>query len=276
MTAARKIPPVYYLKFLGGGVIGNIGWCFFAFGMLFFWALHVPASVRELVVFSGRTDTVSGIVSSVDETNMAVNDEVVHRVGFTYLVAGNEFEGKSYLRYRPAPTGTITVEYVAGRPQLARIEGGSIAPFGGVALAVAIFPLLGLIMVIFPLYGNVRRLRLMRYGQVAQGRLEKAEDTNMSVDEETVVRFRFVFEDTQGRQHRLVYRTHETERITDDKKEAILYFAHKPAVACLVDALPGNTKLQGDGVVQFHAAFSWNDLLAPVMIVLALLPAFFV
>ena len=275
MTAARKIPPVYYLKFLGGGVIGNIGWCFFAFGMLFFWALHVPASVRELVVFSGRTDTVSGIVSSVDETNMAVNDEVVHLVRFTYLVAGNEFKGISYLRYRPEPTSSVTVEYIVTSPQLARIEGGSYTPFGGVALAAAIFPLLGLIMVIFPLYGNVRRLRLMRYGQVAQGRLEKAEDTHMSVDEETVVRFRFVFEDTQGRQHRLVYRTHETERITDDKKEAILYFAHKPAVACLLDALPGAAKLQGDGSVHFDASFTWDDLLALVMIILAFVPAFF-
>lgn len=275
MIQARKIPTVYYLKFLAGGVIGQVGWCFFAFGMLFFWALSVPASVRELVAFSGRTDTASGIVSSVEETNMAVNDEVVHRVGFTYLVAGNELKGISYLRYRPEPTSTLTVEYVVSRPQLARIEGASYAPFGGVAFAAAIFPLLGLLMLIFPLYSNTRKLRLMRRGQVAHGRLEKAEDTNMSVDEETVVRFRFVFMDNQGRQHRLVYKTHETERITDDTKETILYLADKPVVACLLDALPGVAKLQADGTVQFDATFRWDDLLAPAMILLAFLPAFF-
>lgn len=273
MTPARKIPPVYYLKFLGGGVIGQVGWCFFAFGMLFFWALNVPASARELVAFYSRTDTASGIVSSVEETNMSVNDEVVHRVGFTYLVAGNELKGISYLRYRPDPTSMVTVEYLVSRPQFARIEGGSYAPFGGVALAAAIFPLLGLIMVIFPLSGNVRRLRLMRHGQVAQGRLEKAEDTNMSVNDETVVRYRFVFEDTQARQHRLVYKTHQTERITDDTKELILYLADKPAIACLLDALPGVAKLKADGVVQFEATLRWDDLLAPAMMLLAFLPA---
>ena len=84
----------------------------------------------------------------------------------------------------------------------------------------------------------------MRHGTVAQGRLEKAEDTNMSVNDETVVRFRFVFADKAGRQHRLIFKTHETERITDDKTEVMLYLEDKQQIACLLDSLPGAAKLQ--------------------------------
>lgn len=126
MTVPRRIPPVYYLKFLGGGVPGNIGWCSFAFGMLFFWALQVPVSVRELAAFSAATDIANGIVSSVDETNLSVNDEMIYRVGFTYLVAGREMQGFSYLRYPPEPTSMLTVEYVVSRPGWPDLKGGAL------------------------------------------------------------------------------------------------------------------------------------------------------
>ncbi|GAB4435829.1 MAG: hypothetical protein OHK0011_19030 [Turneriella sp.] len=266
---------MYYLKLLGGGVLGKVGWFFFALGMVFFWAFQVPMSFKELVLFSLPHDTAAGVVTETVATNIVDNDQVVFRVSFRYLVAEQELTGSAYIHYKPDPAGTVTVEYLTSYPEISRIEGGSYSPLGISGLWVMVFPFLSLLPFLIKLPGNLRHLRLMRRGVVADARLERSEDTKIRIDNKPLMRLRFAFTDQQGRQHRIVFRTSNTQRVTDEQREKVLYLADKPSVSCLVDRLPGKVSVQPDGALRFNAQLHWSDYLPLLLILLGLLPAIF-
>jgi hypothetical protein len=60
---------------------------------------------------------------------------------------------------------------------------------------------------------------------------------------------RFEFEADDGKRYQTVARTHQTEKLEDDKLEPLLYLPADPRQATLIDHLPGAPRINPDGTI---------------------------
>lgn len=130
----------------------------------------------------------------------------------------------------------------------------------GVQLVV-VLPFVGGLLVLWGVWRNARRLRLLVHGEVATAMLVDSQPTNTTINGRRVQAMTFRFLDGQGRTRTTIVRTHRPETVTDDAAETVVYDPSTGA-AVLLDALPGKPQREPNGELQ-PAPF---DRLALVMI----------
>ena len=254
MDPPRDIPLAVVAQLLFGGVLGFLGWFFFGFGMIFFWIFAMNSDPTAWITFRGKLETATGTVLGADETSFSEGGSehtdgtriYAHRYRFTYQ--GHAYEGVSYrLGAQAEADGTVTIEFPEGRPQRSRIQGMRSAPFGWPVLFVVVFPLIGALFVLGTLWSGWKRLYLLKYGELAQGKLVDKQPTNTSINDQTVYKLTFAFETSLGQAAQTIVKTHETARLTDDELETLLYDPLNPAVGTTLDHLPGAPRIEEDG-----------------------------
>ena len=131
-------------------------------------------------------------------------------------------------------------------------------------LFVLIFPLVGLTMIAVGVKKGLRAMRLLTHGIPAQGRFVGQEATSVRINDAPVMAMTFEFKTVDGRTARCVAKTHETRRLSDDAEEALVYDPEDPAVAVLLDELPGRPRITEHSVVRSREGMAWHLLLVPV------------
>jgi hypothetical protein len=239
-----------------GGMIQQMGWMFFSFGMVFFWVFAANSELVSMVKFFGDLDVVEGQSLGTNATSASENDQSIYEVRYSYEVDGRRFEGSSYtFEAGYASAGEpVTVEYRAGSPAVSRIQGLRGGMFGWGVVFVIIFPGIGLGMIIFPLRKRMREGSLLRDGTAVYGKLVNKEATNTEINEQTVYALTFEFEDDRGMVQRAVAKSHRPERLEDDAEELILYDPRDPRRHVLVDNLAGGVEVAPDGSLALRSA----------------------
>lgn len=262
----RRVPISLQLANVFNGV-SQFGWIFFGFGMIFFWVFvgHADFSV---ITFRGDIVETTGKVVRVEETGASENEETVMANHYEYSVAGQRLSGTSYTTGSAAAAGEdVTVEFVEGNPLRSRIAGMRRAQFGPWISFVAIFPLVGLIILYFAMKSGWRRARLLRNGLLATGKLIGKEATNMTVNDRRVYELTFEFRARDGRRCEAKARTSDTSRLEDDHAEPLLYDPEDPSKAYLLDEVPGRPEIDGTGELVGKPARAAFALALPALVI---------
>jgi len=238
-TIQRHLSPFSKLVILSSGIFSIIGWAFFGFGMIFFWAFVMNSEAPYMFTSRDWIDT-KGVIVKIEETNMEENEASIYRYIYTYSANRREYTGRSYGRgwQGYSEKSEVPIQYDVNEPTVSKIEGGRLAPFSSWVLFVCIFPLIGLIFILISLRQNVKAVDLLQYGIVTWGKRKSREYTNMKVNEQTVFKYVFTFKAENGQEYEVAGKTHETYKLEDEGRERLIYDPEKPEFAILYDLIP--------------------------------------
>jgi hypothetical protein len=260
---------------LFGSFLTQAGCFVSAFGMLFLLIFVPMTDLSSVIHFRGPLPKVQGQVISVEETNAEENERDIYAVEYQYRLKDQTYEGTSFTSaVNYAPGRSVTVEYIAKQPERSRIEGLRTAPFGAVMLFfLLIFPVLGLLMALYPFIQGLKALPLLKEGILTQAQLHHEERTGSRINDRPVYLMKFAFQARHdGRIYEVSTRTHEPERLRDQQDEAVLYDPQNPAQAILLDGLPQRIQIGSSGLPEPRSyPKAMLSLLMPLLTVLMLL-----
>ena len=262
----RRVPFSLVLQnvFNGGA---QLGWLFFGFGMIFFWIFAGHADY-SIVTFRGDIAETAGRVTGVEDTNASENDQQIVAHHYEYSVAGRRLRGTSYSLGSGANVGEqVLVEYKEDNPLTSRIAGMRRAEFGPWTLLVAIFPLIGLVILYFSTKGGIHRMRLLRRGLLTTGRLVDKQPTSMTVNDRRVYELTFEFTARDGRRGAVRTRSHDTGRLQDEAAEPLMYDPENLERAYVLDEIPSRPEIDGTGELVGRPATAVMLLIIPALVI---------
>jgi hypothetical protein len=259
----RHVPlSLRILNFFNGASL--FGWLFFAFGMIFVWVFGGNADF-SFITFAGDHPRVTGRVTQVENTNASENDTNVIANHYEYSVAGKAFRGKSYSTGHSVDADEeVTIEYDEANPARSRIAGMRRALFGPAVSFVAIFPAVGIAVILFSTLGAGKRNRLLREGLLTTGKLVSKTATNMTVNKQRVWELKFEFISRDGQRRYATARTSQTHRLMDEAQEPLLYDPYDSNRAFMIDELPARPQVM-NGELQGRPAAAFFALLLPLL-----------
>jgi Protein of unknown function (DUF3592) len=265
-SAPRRVPlSLQVVNFFNG--FSQMGWLFFGFGMIFFWAFTSNADLSFLT-FRGPHETVDGRVTKVEETGASVNEVQVRANHYEYSVAGNFLTGTSYSTGPSVATGEmVTIEYDQDDPARSRIEGMRRAMFGPGVLFVALFPLIGLVLLIPATITGLKRNRVLRDGLIANGKLISKRMTNVRINRMPLYELCFEFTSRDGRRCEAKARATDTDRLEDERQEPLLYDPADPARAYLLDDAPARPEFEPNGDLRGNPARAIRMMILPAVVI---------
>jgi hypothetical protein len=233
------------------GLFAQVAWAVFGFGTIFFWSFAMNADL-SFITLRGPLVEADGEVVRVEETRFSEGSKQrarrIYAHHYVYFVADRPLEGVSYSASRRAEPGQrVTVEYAEAAPARSRIAGMRRAPFDAWALAVGIFPLVGLVLVVVASVVGWRRTRLLQHGHLVMGTLKDKQRTAGKINGRVVYKLTFEFTGRDGRRHEATARTSFPERLTDETREPLLYHPARPSRAYLLDQAPSRPRFAPTG-----------------------------
>lgn len=206
------------------------------FSTPFFWLFTPMKTITGLTI--GSDTEVRGRITRVEETGASENDASVYAVYYAYFAEGERFEGVAYSTgSAPSAESTVTVYYDEDNPKRSKVDGLRRSMFGWGAIFVVIFPAVGVIGLWFTIKWGVQRNRLLSHGLLADGKLEKTEATNTTINDRQVMALTFSYQAKDGIPRHAVIKTADTKWLTDDEVEQILYDPDHPDRALGLDEL---------------------------------------
>lgn len=273
----RMISPSALIGAMFGGLTQQILWGALAFASLFFWLMAADALQVQLQYnehLHGPLARTQGVITAVEDTNAEENESDVLAHQFKYSVAGEDYKATSYANEEhELETGQkVTVEYRQDQPSIARIrrEGFRASVFSWwVLLFMLAFGGLLLLAVCYNLLQGCKAVLLMVYGNATSAKLLDQTPTGQVVqinnDKYPVYALRFGYR-VNGVSYTTTVKTHETDALTDDAREILLYWPSRPQLALPVDAIQGEIYLNDAGSFDSYKAESAQlYLLAPVL-----------
>lgn len=263
-SAPRRLPPTLAVQTVFGGLLQQMGWAFFGFGMIFVWAFVGNAEIAWAWRAGPTAEIEARVLGSVD-TGASINETPVRGTRYVFEIAGREFENLSYATGRALSEGdTAIVEYSTEDPRTSRIKGMRSAMFGPLTLIVLIFPAVGLALVLGSLRGRLRELHVLRHGLAGFGRLVDKSPTNTRINNQIVYRLRFEFRTRDGRSGYAEACSHQPASLEDESEEPILYDPQDPSRAVVLDGLAGKAGIGTDGRLQGSVGAALARLILPL------------
>jgi hypothetical protein len=266
--APRRVPLLVRVRVLFGGQLSQMGWFFLGFGMIFFWVFARHADLTSWTRFHGKLATAEGIVTDSRDTGASEGGSKgsrgtpIYEIEFKFVVDDREYQGVSYATGRQLRARQkVTVEYVPDKPQFARIRGMRADEFTPVVLFVTIFPLVGLVAVVFSLRQGLKSCNLLEHGAQTTGNLISKEETDVRVNSRQVYKFTFSFKTPDGALHNAVSKTHLVERFENPTAEPLVYDPKNPERAVMLDNLPGAPHINEQGEIVVKSAWKAIGLL---------------
>ncbi len=251
-----------------GGSISQLGWLLFGFGLILFWIFTWNSDLVGSLAFLGERQTATGTVQRVEPTNASENDTPVYVLVYRFVARdGSPIQGKAYVTGGAWRGGeNVTVEYLRRDPSVSRIPGTRRSLFGAGGVFAAIFPLIGLVLILLGLNKGLRASRLLSRGHLAYGKLVRNSPTNVTVNNRPVMAMTFEFRSQDGMTHQVVSKTTQSEVLEDESLEMLLYDASNPKAAVLIDDLPGLPDVLPDkGIVLRSPRAIWTVLILPLI-----------
>lgn len=253
----RRIPVSVKLASVLASMWSCFGWVFFGFGMIFVWMLTLSADFSAPRFYLGMK-TAEGTVLRVESIDFRTGDDDTEEdpvMAYTYRFTDSDGctqEGVSYSSDADYSAGSrVTVEYLPKKPEVSRVRGMGRAPVSLIAgLLVLLFPVIGLMGILWQVRQGTKAIRLLRNGELALGRLKSKQKTETRVNDEPLYKLVFEFKAADGRTFELITRTCDVKKLEDQRQERLLYDPRNPSYAAMFDSLPGETKIDELGHIQ--------------------------
>ncbi|MDX2248552.1 MAG: DUF3592 domain-containing protein [Bacteroidia bacterium] len=262
---SRNLPIISRLAILCGGFEAQFGWVFFGFGMIFFWIFFMNSSIVYMFSF-GEWDTVTGKVAKIEQTNASINNTSVYEYFYEYNVNGTNYTGSAHTTgYAYQLNELVEIEYNPDNPSESRMGGARKGLFGWEVIFVVIFPLVGLIFILYSFRQNIKSVDLLINGRFTHGKLIKTEPTNVTINKQPVYKYTFRFEAHDGKTYEAVGKTHIYSLLTDEKNERLIYAPNDPSYATMYDSIPSAPKLNEDGTLGPMPLSGYGNLILPLI-----------
>ncbi len=266
----RNIPISVWAGLLFSGTIPFIGWFFFGLGMFFALGFRLPQTVASWYWFQSPPQVTRGVVTSNRRTAYSENRSRVFETAFSYTAEdGAVRQGRSFATGTSRRRGeVVAIEYPAGHPEHARIQGMREAPFSPVVAVILIFPVVGLALIAGAFFAGLKGARLLANGKLAFGVLKSKHSTGSRVNGRMVYKLTFEFTSEDGQLCQVVSRTHRPEILEDEAKEPLLYDPLRPTYAAMLDTLPGSPQFDVTGeILPVGDLLFFARLLLPALVV---------
>ncbi|HET7089333.1 MAG TPA: DUF3592 domain-containing protein [Anaerolineae bacterium] len=246
------------------GTLGVVGAGIFVFSMpfvlIFAGELHLIDEIR----LSNSGTTAVARVTAVEDTNSTENDVPVYAYRFEFRTRAEELvTARSFATGRRySVEDRATVYYLPDKPGVARLENTRRSEFPAFAgLMVLIFPLTGLALFAIGALRGWRDVTLLRHGQVAGARWLRSQMTNMSVNNQPVLKYTYEFQAEDGQTYTGSRRALPSPHVGDEAHEPVLYLPSHPARSLPLDALSLRYPVRVDDSGQ------WSNVHSPWSIV---------
>jgi hypothetical protein len=261
----RQVPRSLRITNLFNG-LALIGWFVFGVGSLFFWTM-VMRSDFSYANFRGEKQRTTGRIVGIRETNAKEQKRRVYAHHYEYSVAGQKYEGVSYLTGQTSSRERATIEYLKNDPQRSRIRGMRRRLFSAPVQLLTLIPLTGALIAYFGMKKGRARNRLLESGYLATGTLVDKRQTMVSENRKPVYELTFEFTARDGRRQKAVVRSSAPERLEDERHEPLLYDAENPAQSYLLDELPARPAIDAEGQLVAKPAAARRALMIPALVI---------
>jgi hypothetical protein len=268
----RAIRPMLAAQMMLGGAESQAGWAFLGLGSFFFWLFVWHADLSGWRFQYAPVSRVRGEALGCGGTRFSEGGSRYRRgipilqTRYRYRVQAEEFEGASYAAGRCVPSGEVTVEYLTRSPQIARIAGMRRQPLSAWAIIVTLFPGFGLVWVVVGMVRGRNRVRLLRQGLPAAGKLiEQVTAQRRSVGYK-VYRLTFEYTAHSGVTGRVTSRSYMAHQLEKAARELVLYDPEDLTKAMVLATAPGKVVIdeRGEPMAGGSAAF----LILPALTIL--------
>lgn len=267
---SRDIPFKIKILSLFQGFSSQFGWLFFGFGMIFVWFFAFNADLSSIFPEKYSSKSTGYVIDSIP-TSMSENNRRIFKITFRFRDNhGEEHISSSFSKISIPYNKNVRVIYNSENPKKSKIMGARTKPFGPLVLFVLIFPITGLIFIVFSIKHGFKINRLLRYGAVATGILQNMKSTNTRINNQTVYKFTFLFKDRSGQEHVLTQRTHLRHLLTNSKEKRLLYLPGLPEYGVMMDTIPGNIRINFNGRIEFEIKKPFFALfIAPIIAIVS-------
>ncbi len=239
---ARKLPFGIAFPTLTGGAIFWMGLIFFIVGMFFVLIFGQFTNIGRAKV-SDSDPITQGELTDVIETNAEINDVSVFEYKYKYTINDSTYTGSSYHTGYIEIPNIVDVQFNVLQPEVSRIKGMRQSSMGSwIIFLLAIFPLIGGIMVIVTVKNGIRRLKILKYGKLAKGKFVRKEATDVTINDQRVYKMFFKFTADDGNEYTCFDKTHKTWELEDEEFELLVYDPRRPSEAVLLDTLPARVR----------------------------------
>ncbi len=267
----RKLPLLVKIRLLFGGMLNQGGWFALALGLTLALMFVPRADLTGLYFLFGDVRTAQGTVTQSTPAGGSEDDIPIYAINYSFQSDdGRQWNGVSYATGWQPPQGfAVTVEYIADKPEINRIEHTRRKPFGPFGLIAVIFPVLGACCISAGMLKGRKAIRLLSSGRLAGGVLIRrdvvSDDSDGNVTHKMV--FEFQAEDTKTYQVRT--HTQDAKSLTQARPAPVIYDPAKPSSALLLDDLPGRPRIDADGRISCgNPLFSLLSLIIPLTAVI--------
>ena len=230
------------LQTMLGGVGAQIGWLLLGFGSIFFWVFAWNADLSGWRFRADSLARTSGVSLGCGPTRFSqgpkYHPHVVYRNLYRYTAEGQSYEGESYAPKCRA-RGPVAVEYLRLDPGISRIAGMRRRPMPAATALVALLPAVGLCLVIAGLLKGRWKVRLLRDGLPASGRIAGKAPTGSTINGRAVYRVTVEYTPWDGPPSTAAVRTSRPERLENSPETLVLYDPANHSRALVFQSLSG-------------------------------------
>jgi hypothetical protein len=211
------------------------------FSQIFAWVFLPMVDLRGLWEWRGPVERARGAVVAIEPTSTRVNRRTVMEVAFDH--GGRR--GASYATDTRglAPGDPVELEHPAGKPERARVVGMQRSAFPAWAVLPTLPPVIaGVVLLAIGIVVGLRRVRVVRRGELTRGELVDRVPTNTRVNQRRVHKHRYRFTAIDGRAGETTCRSHhDLPDLTD------VVYDPETLGAVVLPALPGRPTLDPVG-----------------------------
>ncbi len=264
----REMPPRHLNQYtqlvvLFGDYTMQAGWLLLAVGSVFFWTTAIRSEAALWLEQQG-TDWQKqvGVVLKADSMDVWEKGHRIWKYEYSFALAGKQYQGVSYSAEKKIdPQQIVYLHYDPTNPNINYIIGMRRSPYPARINLLLIIPLLGLILVFWPLRQRLRYLHLLRNGEFTRGHLISKSPTGKTIREGSRMlpqhKYFFQFEH-QGILYTASCATHRGHLVEDEEAEIILYDRLNPQNNLVYDAVPNAPAIDPAGrLSQASASMAW-------------------
>lgn len=272
----RRLDVVTQAILLFGDMASQVGWLLVAMGSMFFWTVAVNSEARLLVEERGIDwQSKAGFVIAADSTKAVEGNKRIWKYSHSFGLDGQRYLGESYSVGKKFDAHQIVfILYDPANPHKNYITGLRRNAFSSKSDWFLVIPLFGFLLLLLPIKGNLRIIRLLKIGDFTRGKLVNKYATGETIRRGGTVmpEFRYSFEfGHQGVKYLANCRTHETDKVEDEETEIVLFDRYQPTFNLVYDAVQNVPNINEDGNMEsLSGAKAWVLFLPVFTVVLNL------
>ena len=235
-TKKRTLPGSAKFWLLVNGKSGIGAFFGLLFGLIMVLIAFSSMDFYATVYLNFNVEIGDGEILEVYETNTEINGVPVCGYDYVFHSPIGDLYWTSYTGGFIYDVGDkVKIEYNRDMPDVHRIKG--MRNTSGSALFL--IPLiLAIGWVIYNYIVGRKKIKIIKNGELAEGRLIYKEATSTEINEKTVYKLTFSFQSASGDTYEVTTKTHEPEWLEDENTETLIYDKDNPNKALLLDDLP--------------------------------------